>query len=233
MNETVLATLGLGFILGARHALEPDHVAAVSTIISRNKSISRSSLAGTLWGLGHTASLLICGCIVLALRQGIPEGLVVWLETAVAVMLVLLGFNALRTSVRGWKFHVHVHSHGGRRHFHFHIHRPEDTAVHEHRHIFEIGLRSFFVGMVHGLAGSGALMVLVLATVPTILAGLTYILLFGLGSVGGMLMLSSLVSIPFVLSARRYRLFNQGLQIVASLTSIALGLFWISQHGPV
>lgn len=87
--------------------------------------------------------------------------------------------------------------------------------------------------MVHGLAGSGALMVLVLATVPTILAGLTYILLFGLGSVGGMLMLSSLVSIPFVLSARRYRLFNQGLQIVASLTSIALGLFWISQHGPV
>lgn len=224
MNETTLAVLGLGFVLGARHALEPDHLVAVSTIVSGNGNIGRSSLAGTLWGLGHTASLLICGCAVLVLRLSIPENFVAWMETAVAVMLVLLGVNSLR-------LHVHFHSHGGRRHIHFHVHRPAETAVHDHRHVFEIGLRSFLIGMVHGLAGSGALMVLVVAAVPSLIAGLTYILLFGLGSIGGMLMLSSLVSIPFVLSARRFQMFNNGLHLVTGLLSIALGLFWISYGG--
>jgi high-affinity nickel permease len=207
MNQTVLTMLGLGFLLGLRHALETVHVVAVSTIISGNDSIARSSIAGTLWGLGHTASLLICGAVVLALRLSVPESFVASAETAVAVMLVLLGVHAL------WQW--------------AHMHRSAATSVHAHRHVFKFGIRSFLVGMVHGLAGSGALMVLVVAAVPSFVTGLIYILLFGLGSIGGMLLLSSLISIPFVLSARRYRMFNNGLQLLTALVSIGVGLFWI------
>lgn len=213
-------------MLGLRHALEPDHVVAVSTIVSRNASVLRSSLAGTLWGLGHTASLLICGSVVLALRLSIPDNFVAFAETGVAVMLVVLGVNALRQWVKSSKVHVHFHTHDGRRHIHFHIHRATEAAVHDHRHLSEIGLRSFFIGMVHGLAGSGALMVVVAAAVPSFAAGLIYILLFGLGSIGGMLLLSSLISIPFVLSARRFEMFNHSLQLVTAVLSIALGLSW-------
>src|SRR5438093_8946431 len=157
MNQTVFTILGLGFLLGLRHALEPDHVVAVSTIISRNNSIARSSLAGTLWGLGHTASLLICGGVVLALRLSVPDRVVASAESAVAVMLVLLGVNALWQWAKASKLHIHVHTHDGRRHIHFHMHRTASTAVHTHHHVFKFGVRSFLIGMVHGLAGSGAL----------------------------------------------------------------------------
>ena len=208
MNETIFAVFGLGFVLGLKHATEPDHVVAVSTIVSRNKSIAHSSLAGTLWGLGHTASLFICGSVVLALRLTISENLMQWAETGVGVMLVFLGLNSM------WR-----------------LARPE--APHDHHHTSPIPTRSFFVGMVHGLAGTGALMVLVLATVPTLFSGLIYILLFGLGSIGGMLLLSGLISVPFAISAGRSRLLNNGLQLVAALMSVGLGLFWISQRALV
>src|SRR6266850_1692987 len=103
LNETGLAVFGLGFALGVRHALDPDHLVAVSTIVSRSKSIARSSLAGTFWGLGHTASLFICGSAMLILRFSVSDHLVAWMETAVAVMLILLGLNSLR-------LHVHFHA---------------------------------------------------------------------------------------------------------------------------
>src|SRR5262245_42539241 len=109
-NETGLAVLGLGFALGVRHALDPDHLVAVSTIVSRNKSVARSSLAGALWGVGHTASLLICGNIVLALRLNIPEGFAATAERAVAVMLVLLGVHALWRAIRSSRLHAHFHT---------------------------------------------------------------------------------------------------------------------------
>jgi hypothetical protein len=208
MNETIFAVFGLGFVLGLKHATEPDHVVAVSTIVSRNNSIAHSSLAGTLWGLGHTASLFICGSVVLALRLTISENLMQWAETGVGVMLVFLGLNSM------WR-----------------LAWPEEP--HDHHHTSAIPTRSFFVGMVHGLAGTGALMVLVLATVPTLLSGLMYILLFGLGSIGGMLLLSGLISVPFAISAGRSRLLNNGLQLVAALMSVGLGLFWISQRALV
>ncbi|HYR84617.1 MAG TPA: sulfite exporter TauE/SafE family protein [Terriglobia bacterium] len=228
MNDTIFAVFGIGFVLGIRHALEPDHLVAVSTIVGSGKSIGRSSIIGTLWGLGHTASLLICGALVLALRLSIREDFVAWMERAVAVMLVALGINTVWKLARDWKLHIHVHSHGGPPHLHFHVHDATGKQSHDHRHGLDIPFRSFFIGMLHGLAGSGALMVLVLATVRSFISGLIYILLFGLGSVGGMLLLSTLISIPFALSARRYRLLNCGMQLVAGLMSIALGIFWIS-----
>ena len=228
LNETGFAVFGLGFALGFRHALDPDHLVAVSTIVSRNSSIVRSSFAGALWGFGHTAALFICGAIVLALRLRIPESFVAAAEMAVAIMLVLLGINALWRAIRSSRLHVHFHTHDGRRHIHFHAHKTQDLAVHNHPHVFHVGFRSFLVGMVHGLAGTGALMIVVIAAAPSFVAGSIYILIFGLGSVGGMLLLSSLISIPFVLSARFFRAFHHGLQFVTALVSIALGLFWIS-----
>ena len=212
VNETGFALFGLGFALGVRHALDPDHLVAVSTIVSRNNSIVRSSFAGALWGLGHTASLFLCGTIVLALRITIPERFVAMAESAVAVMLVLLGINALWRALKDSRLRVHVHAHEGRRHIHVHVQK--------------IGFRSFLIGMVHGLAGTGALMLVVIATTPSFVAGSFYILIFGFGSIGGMLVLSGLISIPFVFSARFFYAFHNGLQFVTALLSIALGVFW-------
>ncbi|MBI4475146.1 MAG: sulfite exporter TauE/SafE family protein [Acidobacteria bacterium] len=227
MNETIFAVFSLGFVLGMRHALEPDHLVAVSTLVSRNNSIARSSMAGALWGAGHTASLFVCGAVALALRSSIPKEFVTWAETAVAIVLVLLGINALRQLTKIWKLHVHVHTHDGSRHIHFHLHRKAEAEIHEHQHHSSNQAKSFLVGMLHGLAGSGALMVLVFATVPSIISGLIYIVLFGLGSIGGMLLLSSIISIPFALSAGRYQAINNGLQLTSAVMSIGLGLFWI------
>jgi ABC-type nickel/cobalt efflux system permease component RcnA len=228
LHETGFALFALGFALGIRHATDPDHVVAVSTIVSRDSSLKRSSLAGVFWGAGHTLSLLIAGMIVLALRISIPESFVFTAERAVAVMLVLLGVNALWRAVKTSRLHVHLHTHGGRRHIHFHTHTAEEPLAHDHSHVFRLGFRSFVVGMVHGLAGTGALMVLVVAAAPSFLAGSIYILVFGIGSIGGMLVLSSIISIPFVVSARSFQLCNSVLQFVTALLSIGLGLYWIS-----
>ena len=227
-NEMNFAVFGLGFALGIRHALDPDHLVAVSTIVSRHSSVVRSSLAGALWGVGHTASLLICGTLVLALRLSIPHGFVAAAEKAVAAMLLLLGINALWRAIKNSRLHMHFHTHNGRRHIHFHTHTTDSKALHDHSHVFDIGFRSFLIGMVHGLAGTGALMILVVAAAPSLLAGSMYILIFGAGSIAGMLVLSSAISIPFVVSARFFDAFNSGLQFVTALMSIGLGLFWIS-----
>src|SRR5215510_300727 len=112
-DGTLISVLGLGLILGLRHALDPDHIVAVSTIVSETKSVRRSSLIGTFWGLGHTMSLLIAGVVVIALKVQISNRFALWLEFVVALMLVLLGVNAIRTSLPTWKAHVHRHTHDG------------------------------------------------------------------------------------------------------------------------
>src|SRR5262245_24136992 len=124
LNEPSLALFGLGFALGVRHALDPDHLVAVSTIVSRNKSIARSSVAGAFWGAGHTASLFICGSIVLALRLQIPDSFVATAERAVAMMLVLLGVNALWRAFTSSRLQLQAHT-----------------------HVLKTGFKSFVVGM--------------------------------------------------------------------------------------
>ncbi len=231
MDGMVSAALGLGFLLGMRHVLDPDHLAAVSTIVSEQGTVGRSSLVGTFWGLGHTISLLAVGVVVIALKITIPDQFVLWMELAVAVMLVLLGIRALFQAVGGWTVHVHMHTHDGRKHIHLHMHRPEEQHVHGHRHPFGFGARPFIVGIIHGLAGSAALMILVLATIPSTLGGLAYIIFFGLGSIGGMLVLSSLLSVPIVLSEKRFTLFAEGVQLLAGVSSIAFGAVLTWRYG--
>jgi len=230
-NGTLIGLLGLGLILGLRHALDPDHIAAVSTIVSESRSVRRSSLIGTFWGLGHTMSLLIAGVLVIALKVQISDRIALWMEFAVALMLIFLGLKATLRSLRGWKLHRHRHMHDGSTHSHLHLHREGDERAHRHRHLIGLGARPFFVGLVHGMAGSAALMILVLATIPSALAGLIYIAVFGIGSVGGMLIMSSLISLPFIFTRQRFNVLSQGLQVAVGLFSLGFGLFLTWQYG--
>jgi ABC-type nickel/cobalt efflux system permease component RcnA len=224
LSPTLIATLGLGFILGLKHALDADHIVAVSTIVSEHKSISKSSLIGTFWGLGHTASLFLIGLVVILLRLTIPPKLALLMEFGVAIMLVLLGVNIVWKFFKGSRIHMHFHEHDGITHSHLHVHEGRNEE-HKHNHLISFGKKPFLVGLVHGVAGSAALMLLVLATVPTPLAGLIYILVFGIGSIGGMLIMSSLIGLPFVLTASRLVPLNERIKAVAGVMSVAFGIF--------
>jgi len=224
MESPLYAAFILGLILGIKHALDADHLIAVSTIVSDTRSLKWASLIGAFWGLGHTTTLLVSGLLVIGLRVTIPPRVALSLEFAVAVMLVFLGARLLWRSFREDGLHLHAHAHSPQTHAHFHAHeKPQED--HSHAHPFSSMHRPFIVGMVHGLAGSAALMLLVLATITSPLAGLAYILIFGIGSVGGMLALSSLIALPFILTARRFALLNQWIRLAAGVASVAFGSF--------
>jgi high-affinity nickel permease len=222
------AALGLGFALGLRHALDADHIAAVSTLVSESRSVWRSSLVGTSWGVGHTAALLAAGIAVIGLKLTIPPTVARSMETAVAIMLVLLGARAVQTALRGWKIHRHAHSHEGSTHVHFHVHAPWRVSPHEHehRHLLGVAARPFLVGVVHGLAGSAGLMLLVVSTITSVLGGLIFIVVFGLGATAGMLLMSGLVSVPFVCARVRSQGLMQGLQLIVGCGSVLFGCLY-------
>lgn len=226
----ILVAISLGFVLGLRHALDPDHMVAVSTIVSEHKSVRRSSLIGAFWGLGHTASLLGVGVAVIGLKLSISGQLARRMEFGVAVMLVLLGLKAIYKALGVSRIHIHRHSHEGGAHLHAHIHRPGEEHVHHHRHLMRVGAQPFCIGLVHGMAGSAGLMLLVLGTFPSAIAGFVYIGMFGLGSVGGMLVMSSLISLPFVFSAERFRVLRRGLQLTVGLSSACFGFILVWQY---
>jgi ABC-type nickel/cobalt efflux system permease component RcnA len=226
MDSSITAALAFGFVLGLRHALDPDHLVAVSTIVSEHKSVARSSLVGTLWGLGHTVSLLAVSMVILLLRASIPAQLALWMEIPVAIMLIVLGvMTTLRVKREGGlriHSHTHVHEETESPHTHVHVHTHSGHA-HEHR-LFRLGRRPFMVGMVHGVAGSAALTLAVLSTIPSIALGLLYIALFGIGSIGGMLLMSALIGLPFAMTAKRFSIINGRIQFCAGLFSIVFGL---------
>jgi hypothetical protein len=146
-------------------------------------------------------------------------------------MLVVLGFRALRKFFSGWHLHVHPHEHDGHRHVHLHLHRPHEAPrEHQHHDPLRLGLRPFLVGIVHGVAGSGALMLLVLGTMPSAASRVAYILMFGAGSIGGMLVMSALISVPFVFTAMRFQMLNRYIQAGAGMLSLGLGLLIAWQH---
>ncbi len=237
MNSiSTVSVLAIGFVLGLKHAVEADHVAAVSTIASESKSVVRSSLIGGLWGLGHTISLMVAGVLIVVLHIEISARLALALEFCVGLMLIVLGANVLRKLVRGGHLHVHVHQHGGRVHVHPHIHEPQNsTARNESRphshHALKLNASPLLIGMVHGLAGSAALMLLVLTTISPSLLALFYVLVFAIGSTGGMMIMSALVGLPAMLTAGRFARANLILRVAAGLFSLALGLFTTYEIG--
>ncbi|MGC2236745.1 MAG: sulfite exporter TauE/SafE family protein [Pyrinomonadaceae bacterium] len=227
---STFAILGFGFLLGLKHATEADHLAAVSTIVTERKSLFSSALIGGVWGLGHTISLFIAGIFVLLLNFQISERTERTLEFCVGIMLFLLGVNVIRKLAQGGHLHFHAHAHGEHKHVHPHIHEKAGEEAHTH-HGLSFSPRALLIGMVHGLAGSAALMLLVIPTIESRTVGLLYIIIFGVGSIGGMMLMSFLVGLPFQLTAKKFNRLNHLLQGVAGLVSIALGLFIIYEKG--
>ena len=216
-----LTILGFGFLLGARHALDADHLAAVSTILSKRPCLRTSGFIGLCWGFGHTLMLLLVGVAVILLKITIPESVAQTLEFGVGIMLVVLG-GSLAWSIYQERWHLHTHEHDGERHLHLHSHQEHEN--HRHHHWVHLSVRPLLIGMAHGLAGSAALMLMVLSTVQTMWQGMAYILVFGIGSVIGMIFLGFLISAPLVLSATFGRRVQHVVQGLASLGSVALGL---------
>ena len=220
-DSHILSLLSLGFLLGLKHALDADHVAAILTIATENRTFWRSSLIGFCWGVGHTVILLVVGTAVLLFKLTIPSAWAKLFEVAVGLMLVGLG---LSVAIALWRERVHLHAHWhehGEQHRHLHSHSR--GAHHDHLHRFRLEYKSLAVGMVHGLAGSAALLLLVLAAVPSLGVGLVYILVFGAGSILGMVFLATAMSIPFAMSAERTARVHQTLRAAAALFSIVLG----------
>lgn len=237
MNEPFSMALGLGFLLGLKHATEADHLVAVTTIVSEQRSVWRSMLVGALWGAGHTAALLLAGVVVIFLRAAIPTQVATALEFGVALMIIGLGGRLLYLLLRqNRQMHVHPHTHDTVSHAHLHFHdAPDAHSVNELRahdgrpHSMRLGWRPLVIGMVHGLAGSAALTLLVLAEVMqggSRLQGLTYLLVFGIGSVGGMLLMSGLISLPFVFTAVRWERIHTPVRLIAGVTSILFGAYY-------
>jgi len=216
-----MGLLGFGFLLGIRHALDVDHLAAVSTLVSTRRSRWSAPIVGAVWGLGHTAALLVASMGVIALHTEIPPTVSRGLELCVALMLVGLGTNLLRTLWRGGHLHLHEHAHGGHAHVHPHVH--ELGAANAHRHV-RVGGRPFVVGVVHGLAGSAGLMLVVLATIPSPALAFGYVAVFGAGSIAGMIAMSSLLGVPLALAADRFARVAQVLETSAALASIVIGV---------
>ncbi|HEX5707242.1 MAG TPA: hypothetical protein VFX96_08100, partial [Pyrinomonadaceae bacterium] len=260
---SIIPALTFGFVLGLKHAVEADHLAAVSAIVSERKSLLGSALVGGLWGVGHTVSLVAVGACVVLLGIRLDGRAATLLEFCVGLMLVALGADALRKLARGGRIHLHAHRHGGREHVHPHLHagaRDEDSRHEGHAHEdsaheggahkkvghdedahdedaapthhgLRLDARTLAVGMLHGLAGSATLMLLVLSKVESPFAALLFIAVFGVGSIGGMMLMSALVGLPLHLTASRFNRANVALRGAAGLFSVAFGLAMVYEIG--
>jgi len=231
METSTLTVLFLGLFLGLKHAVEADHLAAVGTIVSERKSLWSSAIVGGIWGLGHTISLFIAGVFVLLLNFQISEQTERILEFCVGIMLLFLGLNVFRKIAQGGKVHFHSHEHGTHGHSHPHIHELDKIDESNSHHGFKFSPKALFIGMVHGLAGSAALMLLVIPTIESRPLGLLYIAIFGIGSIGGMMLMSFLVGLPFHLTAAKFNQYNRILQGIAGLISIVFGLLIVYEKG--
>jgi hypothetical protein len=225
MNSSLMIVLALGFVMGMQHATEADHLAAVASLVGPERSLARGLRHGIAWGLGHTLTLLLVAGGVSILGWVISPVLAGRFEQVVGAMLILLGVN-LAWRLRRERFHFHGHRHtGGAAHFHGHAHGLQSPAagrsVHLHGH--QLPARTVLVGMVHGLAGSAALALLVSQTMPSAAWGLGYVLVFGVGSILGMAVLSGALAIPMGLTARRLTGLHGVFNAAVACLSIGLG----------
>ena len=216
----LLTSSSLASLLGMRHALEPDHLAAVSTLVTRERGGYKAALLGACWGVGHTVSLLAAGTVLVLLRAQMPARLADTFELGVAAMLVTLGLRAIYLAARqGPAGPVHAHHHGGR----VHVHRG--APAHIHIGTWTLARRPLLVGAVHGLAGSGALTALVITTLPSTAARITYMVVFGLGSTLGMAALSGVLGWPLA-RLGSHRTVARAISLAVGCVSTLLGLAW-------
>ena len=260
-NAAPLAIALLGLLLGMRHATDPDHVIAVTTILSREHRLAAATRIGVIWGLGHTITVLIVGAAIIVFKIAIPARLGLAMEFAVAVVLILLGVGAAASLVRKGAnrmrgaspqadhllVHAHAHTHDGATHVHPHVHvgnhEPGDDAMHrDHRMPADVLpsfaarrplLRSFAVGLVHGLAGSAAIALLVLSAIPSPLWATLYLAIFCVGTVIGMGLITTAIATPFMVVSRQASWIRQGLVTGSGLLSFGFGLFLAYQIGIV
>lgn len=250
---TTFSLLALGFFLGMRHATDADHVIAISTIVSRQRSMRSAALIGAVWGLGHTLTVMLVGGAIILFTITIPARMGLAMEFAVGIMLVLLGFLNLTGLTRrigdnatpDASLHGHAHAHGDYAHSHVHGH---GQAGHGHaddqtpqawldRKLGGLGIyqmaRPLIVGIVHGLAGSAAVALLVLTAIQNPWWGLLYLFLFGVGTVAGMMLITLIIAAPFAYSTAHFPRFNAYLRIASGLLSLGFGLFLIYYIGYV
>ena len=224
----LLSVLGLGLLVGMQHAFEADHMAAVSSIVSRRQGVRSISWHGAVWGLGHTLTLFVVAGSCILLKTSLDAAIAEKLELAVGVMLVGLGGHVLW---RLWRDRVHIGAHkhaDGVLHLHVHSHRddhaPHKKSAHAHEHPCGMPWRTLLVGSMHGMAGSAALVVLAASHIESAWWGLVYILLFGIGSILGMGLLSAAIALPLTYTARSLTVGNRALQGAIGLATIAVGL---------
>lgn len=248
---TPVAIILLGFFLGMRHATDPDHVVAITTIVSRERTMLHAAVIGALWGLGHTFTILIVGSAIILFKLTIPPRIGLSMELSVGFMLILLGVLNLTGLLRratewltirrlGPRAHAHVMF--GRRMIHSHGEGVETVSV----NAFSIigwtpewwktmgvfhSLRPLVIGVVHGLAGSAAVALLVLTTISRPSWAIIYLLIFGLGTVAGMMLITAAIALPFAYSMKRFTKLHHSLATASGLVSIAFGLFLCYQIG--
>jgi high-affinity nickel permease len=250
-----LAILTIGFFLGMRHATDPDHVIAVSTIVSRERSIAKAGLIGILWGCGHTLTIVAVGAGIILFGFAIPPRAGLTMEFSVGLMLILLGVLNL-TGAMKWISeklspahprvkgeHAHLHEHDSQVHFHWHSHAP--TADHHGDSLTtpdwlrgpfkQLGvfhaLRPLLVGIVHGLAGSAAVALLVLSTIRDPKWAVWYLLIFGVGTIAGMMLITAALALPFSFAGYKFAWLNRSLIAGSGVLSLAFGLFVCYQIG--
>ncbi len=229
----MLALLSLGFLIGISHAFEADHVAAVSSLVSGRTRIPTMIRHGAIWGMGHTITLFFVGGAVLLSGSVVGPNFENSLEFIVGLMLLGLGghvfYRLRRDRVH---FHMHVHD-GGKAHLHLHSHAtdsaPHDAAHHSHDHPDRSAWRTLAVGMMHGMAGSASLVLVAAAAMSSPLAGLAYILLFGVGSILGMAIMSLVIALPLSYTAKALSRVNTGLQLLIGSITISVGVFKLYQ----
>lgn len=247
----LFAIIALGFFLGMRHATDPDHVIAVTTIVSRERTLLHATLIGALWGLGHTITILFVGSTIILFKLTIPPRLGLGMELCVGLMLIALGVLNLTGLLRRAVEWVTIRRLGGAAHSHFLLGR---WMVHTHDEDGEpvfldsvsilgwtprwwktLGLfhalRPLVVGVVHGLAGSAAVALLVLAAIGRPSWAVGYLLIFGLGTVAGMMLITAAIALPFAYSMRRFTRLNRGLAAASGFLSVAFGIFLCYQTG--
>ena len=231
----MITVLALGFFIGMQHALEADHVGAVASMAARESSPRRLIFQGAVWGLGHTVTLLALGGLLIALGTAVPAETAALLEALVGVMLIGLGVHVLYGLLRD-RIHFHSHHHtDGQHHIHAHSHRHSNdhTAPEAHEHAHGFPARALVVGLMHGLAGSAALIVLAAGAFHSPVMAFSYIGLFGLGSILGMAALSGLIAIPLALTAKWLTWANSGLQAIIGTGTAAVGVLILTETVPL